>query len=233
HTQASPAIISHESVSSEDSNRDNSQDESKPEAEDEEPSNDKLQKLDGEALHKTLTSENLHWASNSMDCHDDCMASGICDEQQDNNKHNKSTPSKRALDCQAEVPVWSDSVADNKAESADKDTNKDSALGTTPALSSDIDPVNVEWPSEVHYIPPQPGLRNLSLTVQPHFVRALIKPAIHQVTGDILFVDSYPPMTSINDYFQNLLVNIANDDLDLMKFSAFASRLTSYLLTTF
>ncbi|KAG6898908.1 hypothetical protein C0993_002903 [Termitomyces sp. T159_Od127] len=214
-TRKPPAIISCESVSSEDSDRNNSQDELEPEAEDEEPSNDELQKLDGEALRETLTSENPHWASNSMDCHDDCMASGICDEQQENNEHNNSTPSKHALNRQAEVPVWSDSVADNKAESADKDTNKDSALGTIPALSSDIDPVNAEWPSEAHCIPLQPGSMNLSLTVQPHFVRALIKAAICQVTGDILVVDAYPPMTSINDYFQNLLVNIANDDLDL------------------
>jgi hypothetical protein len=67
------------------------------------------------------------------------------------------------------------------------------------------------------YVPPQPGQRNLSLNVQPPAVQALIKVAIHSLTGRTLFKDAYLPSLRHEECFRNLLsklvVNLELEEL--------------------
>ncbi|KAG5648652.1 hypothetical protein H0H81_006790, partial [Sphagnurus paluster] len=62
------------------------------------------------------------------------------------------------------------------------------------------------WTSEAGFVPPQPGCRSISLTLQPHPLRTVIRATINQIIGDMLFVDAYPSPATINTNYVNLLI---------------------------
>ncbi|GLB45106.1 hypothetical protein LshimejAT787_2000110 [Lyophyllum shimeji] len=125
--------------------------------------------------------------------------------------------SRRACERRAEVPRWGS--ADSEVSEAG--TASDSANVQT-AISNPAN-VNARWPLQAHYNPPPPGSRNLSLTSQPAPLHTLIKAAIRQVTGDALFVDMYPSVATIDDYFRQVLIKTAND----LEYFALSDRLTT------
>ncbi|KAG6907624.1 hypothetical protein DXG01_008160 [Tephrocybe rancida] len=84
------------------------------------------------------------------------------------------------------------------------------AIAATPIQAiSDYDVINSQWPPDAHYVPPAAGSRSIALMAQPRFMRALIKAGIYQVTTNLLFVDAFPSVTTINDYYRVVLVDKA------------------------
>ncbi|KAG6808410.1 hypothetical protein H0H92_004235 [Tricholoma furcatifolium] len=163
--------------------------------EDSELFDDGLEKLDADDIKHTLASERPSFASTKE------------------NKATEASVSKRALARQAEVPEW---VADDDTNDTVSDAPTESTLvGSVTHGSSDYDTVNSGWPVDAHYVPPQPGSRNISLIAQPQYLRAFVREAIRQSLGDALFVDAHPSPTTSNDYFRSILVDLANEDLSL------------------
>ncbi|KAF8056056.1 hypothetical protein FPV67DRAFT_1678529 [Lyophyllum atratum] len=153
-------------------------------------------------------------------------AAGDVDDEGTRPRRSGGGSSKRARDRRAEVPMWNtDEVEESAADEAvaDEDAAAEAIANEAKPEASDAEssspttltpfilPVNAAWPSSAHYVPLLPGSRNLSLTVQPPNVRAVIKAAIRQVTGDALFNDAYPPAPSIDGYLHQMLIRLANE----------------------
>ncbi|KAF5384126.1 hypothetical protein D9615_003229 [Tricholomella constricta] len=197
-------------------------------SDEEEPDNDdnELEGLDPKSLKSMLTGERPQWAVQDADVDDLLSAEGPdvgmdlevdeldVDQDLDVDGQYSSMPndeethlSKRALARRAEVPKWSDVDAQAKA------TRQSSANSTHAAPSNAISLNDNEdqWPAEAHYVPPQSGSRNISLTAQPPVIYTVIKVAIRRVIGDALFVDAYPSTASFDDYVRSISMDIAEE----------------------
>jgi hypothetical protein len=82
-------------------------------------------------------------------------------------------------------------------------------------LSDDDNPhsnyrdVNKGWDLDAHYVPPQAGARVISIKAQPSSLRAVIKAAIHETTGDALFITAYPSAVTVAAYYCDVLKSCA------------------------
>ncbi|KAG6825967.1 hypothetical protein H0H92_001683 [Tricholoma furcatifolium] len=190
------AVSDAEVDSDEDNDNEDNSGEEELEANDD---NDDMENLDAEAIGQALASERP------------CFAGKPQHKDGNNELTAEVLVSKRALERKAEVPEWV------KDEESDTSHGPVDTSGATTA-NSDIDTINVNWPLEAHYVPPQSGSRTISLTAQPHYVRALVRAAIRQCSGDALFIDAYPSPTTINAYFRGMFIDIANE-MDLEAFS--------------
>lgn len=63
--------------------------------------------------------------------------------------------------------------------------------------ASEDENLNVDWPSEAHYMPILPNACMLSLTAQPLPMMKTLKAAIRVVSGDVIFDSAYPAVDSV------------------------------------
>lgn len=78
--------------------------------------------------------------------------------------------------------------------------------------------VNKDWERDAHYVPPQPGARIISIKAQSPSLQLVIKAAIREVTGDVLFVTAYPSAVTVTDYYHNILKKSAeNPNLNILR----------------
>ena len=80
--------------------------------------------------------------------------------------------------------------------------------------------VNKGWDREAHFVPPQSGACIISIKAQSPALQAIVKAAIHEVTGDALFSTAYPSAVTVVDYFCDTL-RTATENLN---FSALCHR---------
>jgi hypothetical protein len=97
--------------------------------------------------------------------------------------------------------------------------------------------INKGWKLDAHYVPPQVGARIISIKAQPPLLQTVIRAAIREVTGDALFVTSYPSAATVVDYYHGILKKSAeNPNLSLLhdrfqrdpKFAAVVSRVVRF-----
>ncbi len=63
--------------------------------------------------------------------------------------------------------------------------------------------VNTSWERVAHYVPAVG--RTASLKDQPKQLRVVLKGAIESVEGDMIFINFYPTMASLDSYFAKVL----------------------------
>jgi hypothetical protein len=71
--------------------------------------------------------------------------------------------------------------------------------------------VNKGWNLDAHYIPPQAGACVISIKAQPPSLCAVIKAAIHEITGDALFITAYPSAVTVVVYYCDVLKSCAEN----------------------
>ncbi|KAG5654271.1 hypothetical protein H0H81_005120 [Sphagnurus paluster] len=215
----------HHGAVSEDEDHDERLGDEDPDADSEEIENedDSLDLLDPMTLKKALLAERAHWAAQveSEDDDDEYMVpkaidSGNGEDLADNPELDLDNDddvdeeigikpvkaSKRARARRDEVPVW------NSAEPEPIISDDESAATSSPHPPPMVADVNDAWPDEAHYVPPLPGARTIRINSQPPPLSTLIKAAIRQVIGDALFVDAYPSVSTIDNYFLQVLTDI-------------------------
>jgi hypothetical protein len=76
---------------------------------------------------------------------------------------------------------------------------------------ADLHNINKGWHADAHYVPPQAGARIISIKAQPSMLQAVIKAAIREVTGDVMFITAYPSTVTIAEYYGNILKKSAEN----------------------
>lgn len=89
---------------------------------------------------------------------------------------------------------------------------------------SDCD-VNAGWSAEAHYTPVATNSRNMSIRDQPGPMKKMLRGAVHQVTGDVLFNTAYPAVDTAEheNYHRDVLLKSAQR----LKFHELVKRIKS------
>lgn len=105
-----------------------------------------------------------------------------------------TTQSRRGQDRQSERAKW-------------KQNRKTSGPAKRTKGNHDV---NDGWPRKAHYAAPTG--RNISLKQQPKQLQGIIKRAMEQAEGDILFVNAFPSGADQDSYICDLLKRFADED---------------------